>query len=164
VDPLLQRRGRRRARRLGGRRVRILVHLADETPASAVRDSGEEQRLIRTVVRQIFTSLFIPGGTAEQTQWFNDLQRMTASPHNAARLMRAMEDIEIEHLLPKLRIPTLVMHCRGDARVPFDEGRRIAMAIKGARFVALEGRNHLIIESEPARGRFHDEIKDFLSS
>ncbi len=56
------------------------------------------------------------------------------------------------------------MHCRGDARVPLDEGRRIATGIKGARFVGLEGRNHLILESEPAWGRFLDEIKDFMRS
>jgi pimeloyl-ACP methyl ester carboxylesterase len=106
--------------------------------------------------------MFIPDGTAEQVQWFNDLQRITASPQNAVRLMRAMEDIDMEPLLPQVRTPTLVMHCRGDARVPLDEGRRIATGIKGARFVGLEGRNHLILESEPAWGRFLDEIKDFM--
>jgi pimeloyl-ACP methyl ester carboxylesterase len=78
--------------------------------------------------------------------------------------MRAMEDIDMEHVLPQVRTPTLVMHCRGDARVPFEEGRRVATGIKGARFVPLEGRNHLILETEPAWGRFLDEIKNFLSS
>ena len=114
--------------------------------------------------RQIFTSMFIPGGTAEQTQWFNDLQRITTSPQNAVRLMHAMEEIDMEHLLPEVRTPTLVMHCRGDARVPFEEGRRLAAGIKGARFVTLEGRNHLILETEPAWGRFLDEIDNFLRS
>jgi pimeloyl-ACP methyl ester carboxylesterase len=137
------------------------------------RDQIERSDALRTLIlqgwgqenpafRQIFTSMFIPDGTAEQVQWFNDLQRMTASPQNAVRLMRAMEDIDIEPLLPQVRTPTLVMHCRGDARVPLDEGRRIATGIKGARFVGLEGRNHLILEREPAWGRFLDEIKDFM--
>src|SRR5262249_31011987 len=113
--------------------------------------------------RQIFTSMFIPDGSAEQTQWFNDLQRITTSPDNAVRLMLAMADVDMEHALANVRVPTLVMHCRDDARVPFEEGRRIAAGIPGARFVALEGRNHLILESEPAWGRFLDEIKNFLS-
>jgi pimeloyl-ACP methyl ester carboxylesterase len=137
------------------------------------RDQIEQSDALRTLIlqgwgqenpafRQIFTSMFIPDGTAEQVQWFNDLQRITASPQNAVRLMRAMEDIDMEPLLPQVRTPTLVMHCRGDARVPLDEGRRIATGIKGARFVGLEGRNHLILESEPAWGRFLDEIKDFM--
>src|SRR5215813_9178234 len=114
--------------------------------------------------RQIWTSQFIPGGTPEQMQWFNDLQRITARPENALRIRRIGEEVEAEHLLPEIRIPTLVMHCRGDARVPFAEGRRLAAGIKGARFVALEGRNHLILESEPAWTRFRDEIDGFLAT
>jgi pimeloyl-ACP methyl ester carboxylesterase/DNA-binding winged helix-turn-helix (wHTH) protein len=116
------------------------------------------------VFRQIFTSMFIPEGSAEQWQWFNDLQRMTASPQNAVRLMHAREEVDIEHLLPQVQVPTLVLHCRDDARIPFEEGRRIAAGIKDARFVALEGRNHLILESEPAWGRMLEEITKFLQS
>jgi pimeloyl-ACP methyl ester carboxylesterase len=113
--------------------------------------------------RQMFTSQFIPGGTAEQAQWFNDLQRMTTSPENAARMMGAIADVDVTDLLPKLTTPTLVLHCRDDARVPFEEGRRMAAGIPGARFVALEGANHVILESDPGWGRFLDEIRTFLS-
>lgn len=112
--------------------------------------------------RQIFTSQFIPGGTFEQVQWFNDLQRMTASSENAVRILQAMANIEVTDLLPRVRVPTLVLHCRDDARVPFEEGRRMAAGIPGARFVALEGRNHLILESEPAWSRLLEEIRGFL--
>jgi pimeloyl-ACP methyl ester carboxylesterase/DNA-binding winged helix-turn-helix (wHTH) protein/DNA-binding CsgD family transcriptional regulator/PAS domain-containing protein len=114
--------------------------------------------------RQLFTSMFIPGGTAEQAQWFNDLQRNTTSPENAVRLTRAREEVDIEHLLPELHVPTLVLHRRGDALVPFEEGRRMAAAIEGARFVALEGGNHLLLEGEPATGRMLEEIANFLRS
>ena len=48
--------------------------------------------------------------------------------------------------------------------MPFDEGRRMAVMIPGARFVALEGRNHLILETEPAWARFLGEVAGFLSS
>lgn len=113
--------------------------------------------------RQIFTSLFLPGGTAEQIQWFNDLRRMTTTPEVAVRLRRAMDEIDITDLLPRVSVPTLVMHLRGDAMQPFEEGRRLAAGIKGARFVALEGRNHVILENDPSWRRFHDEIADFLS-
>jgi pimeloyl-ACP methyl ester carboxylesterase len=106
--------------------------------------------------------MFIPGGTAEQAQWFNDLQRNTTSPENAVRLTRAREEVDIEHLLPDLQIPTLVLHRRGDALVPFEEGRRMAAGIKGARFVALEGGNHLVLEGEPATSRLLEEITNFL--
>jgi len=112
--------------------------------------------------RQMWTSLFVPGGTAEQMQWYNDLQRITTSPENALRIRRASDDIDVTDLLPRVTAPTLVMHCRDDGGVPFDEGRRMAAGIPGARFVALEGRNHLILEGEPAWPRFIEEIKSFI--
>jgi DNA-binding winged helix-turn-helix (wHTH) protein/pimeloyl-ACP methyl ester carboxylesterase len=112
--------------------------------------------------RQIFTSLFIPGGTTEQVQWFNDLQRRTASPENAVRIRHAANNIDVIDLLPHVTVPTLVLHCRDDAVVPFEEGRTLAAGVRGARFVALEGRNHLILEGDPAWRRFLDEVRNFL--
>jgi DNA-binding winged helix-turn-helix (wHTH) protein/pimeloyl-ACP methyl ester carboxylesterase len=112
--------------------------------------------------RQFFTSLFLPEGTPEQMQWFNDLQRITTSPTNAVRIMRATGDVDISELLPQVRVPTLVLHCRNDAAVPFDEGRGLAAGIPGAKFVALESCNHLVLESEPAWHRLLDSIRTFL--
>jgi pimeloyl-ACP methyl ester carboxylesterase len=89
-------------------------------------------------------------------------QRMTASPENAVRLRSAINVIDVENLLGKVSVPTLVMHCRDDATVPFEEGRRLAGRIRGARFVALEGNKHLIMEDDPDWPRFLDEIRSFL--
>ena len=114
--------------------------------------------------RQMFTTRFMPGGTPEQMQWFNDLQRMTTSPDNAVRIRRATESIDITDLLPQLRIPTLILHCRNDATQPLEESRILAAGIPGSRFVTLEGRNHLILETDPGWNRFLDEIKEFLKT
>ena len=112
--------------------------------------------------RQFFTSLFMPGATAEQMQSFNDMQRMTTSPENAVRLRRVVDDIDVSDLLSRVTAPTLVLHCRNDAMQPFDEGRRIATGIRGARFVALEGRNHMILQNDPVWSRFFGELNSFL--
>jgi pimeloyl-ACP methyl ester carboxylesterase/DNA-binding winged helix-turn-helix (wHTH) protein len=112
--------------------------------------------------RMIFTSRFIPGGNADQMQWFNDLQRTTTSAENAIRIRLAMADIEVTDLLAHVKVPTLVLHCRGDAAASFEEGRRMAAGIPGARFVALDCSNHLILESDPAWARFIAEIREFL--
>jgi pimeloyl-ACP methyl ester carboxylesterase/DNA-binding winged helix-turn-helix (wHTH) protein len=114
--------------------------------------------------RHIFTSLFMPSGTAEQMKWFDDLQRVTTSPENAARIRGTNVNIDVDDLLPRLRVPTLVLHCKDDAMVPFEEGRRLATRIPGARFVALEGQNHLVLEGEPSWRRLLIEIKTFLRS
>jgi len=60
--------------------------------------------------------------------------------------------------------PTLVLHCRNDALQPFDDGRRIASGIRGARFVAFEGRNHMILQTDPVWSRFFDEVGNFLAA
>jgi len=114
--------------------------------------------------RQIFTSQFMPDATTGQMQWFNELQRVTTSPDNAVRLRQAMDEIEVSDLLGRVSVPTLVLHCRDEALVPFEEGRRMARMIPRAHFIALEGRNHLILEDVPAWPRFRDEVDAFLRS
>jgi pimeloyl-ACP methyl ester carboxylesterase/DNA-binding winged helix-turn-helix (wHTH) protein len=114
--------------------------------------------------RQMLTSLFMPGATPEQMQSFNDMQRITTSPENAARLRQSVDEIDVTDLLASVNIPTLVLHARNDAMQPFDEGRRLAMGIRGARFVALESRNHMILQNDPVWSRVFDEIENFLKT
>ena len=112
--------------------------------------------------RQFFTTQFIPGGSAEQHRWFNELERVSTSPANAARFMRIFNEIDVVDLLPLVTCPTLVLHAVRDARVPFDEGRLIASMIPNARFVPLDSGNHLLLETEPAWDRWIEEVRAFL--
>ena len=114
--------------------------------------------------RQVFTSLFVPGGTPEQVHWFNDLQRKTTSPENAVRIRLVSDYMDVTKLLPRVTTPTLVLHCHNDVVQPFEEGRILAAGIPGARFVGLEGQNHLILESDPGWSRFQEEITAFLAA
>ena len=102
--------------------------------------------------------------TKEQADWFNELQRITVSPETAVRMTEAAAESDVTELLPRVSVPTLVMHARDDARVPFDAGRRMAAGIPGARFVPLQGRNHLFLETEPAFGQFLAHVRAFLAS
>jgi class 3 adenylate cyclase/pimeloyl-ACP methyl ester carboxylesterase len=141
-----------------------------------IRTEAEKQQYSATVTlmrlgwgqedpafRQLFTSQFIPGASKQQADWFNELQRISTSPADAVRNFIANGDIDVTDLLTKLNVPTLVMHARDDARVPFDAGRRMAAGIPGARFVPLPSRNHLILEDEPAFPRFLEEMRAFLA-
>ena len=112
--------------------------------------------------RQVFTSQFIPDGTREQHQWFNDLERISASPETAATIVETLYRLDVTEEAKSLRIPTLVLHSRDDARVPFEEGRQLAALIPGARFVPLESRNHVLLASEPAWARFLEEFRAFV--
>jgi len=112
--------------------------------------------------RQVFTSLFIPEGTSEQGRWFNELQRVSSTPENAARLLNAFFDLDVREVAPTITVPTLVLHAEGDLRIPFEEGRRLAALIPGSRFVPLDGRNHILLKTEPAWNTFLSEVRSFL--
>jgi class 3 adenylate cyclase/pimeloyl-ACP methyl ester carboxylesterase len=114
------------------------------------------------VFRQMFTGQFIPGGTQEQADFFNELQRRTTSPECAARYFDVVGDIDVSDLLARVTVPTLVMHARGDLVAPFEAGRQMAAGIPGAHFIALQGQNHLFLQDEPASERFFEEINFFL--
>jgi pimeloyl-ACP methyl ester carboxylesterase/DNA-binding CsgD family transcriptional regulator len=111
---------------------------------------------------QFFTNLFIPGGTNEQHRWWGDLERVTATAEVAAELLWQMQGIDVIDLAAQLRVPTLIAHSRGDLRVPFDEGCRLAATIPGARFVPLDSSNHVLLPDEPAWSVFHAELAGFL--
>lgn len=114
--------------------------------------------------RQLFASLFIPDANTEQIRWFSDLMRTTTQPEIAARILESFGEINVRALLSRVRVPTMVVHARGDARIPFEQGRLLASEIPNAHFVALEGRNHILTESEPAWSRFCEAFDDFLPS
>ena len=113
--------------------------------------------------RQFFTSLFMPGASKAQMDWFNEMQRLTTSPDNAADIYAVANYLDVRPLLSEIKVPTLVIHCKDDAGVAFDLGREMAAGIPDARFVALDGRNHLILEDEPAWPRFVQVVNDFLA-
>ena len=112
--------------------------------------------------RQLFTSRFLPEGTHEQLEWWNDLCRKTATPEMAAALLEQRGGIDVSGMLRRVRTPTLVAHSREDAVVPIAEGRLLAAEIPGAEFVELDSRNHVLLEHEPAWRRFCEAVAGFL--
>jgi DNA-binding winged helix-turn-helix (wHTH) protein/pimeloyl-ACP methyl ester carboxylesterase len=111
-----------------------------------------------------FSSLFIPNGTPEQHRWFADLQRWTTSAQNSVRIRLTCNDIDVAELLPRVRVPTLVLHTRHDNVVPLEQGRLLAASIPNARLVTLESENHLLLAGEPAWEKFFEEIEAFLAT
>lgn len=110
-----------------------------------------------------FTCRFIPEATPEHERWFDELQRYSTSPENAARLMERDDDIDVRPLLRQVKTPTLVIHCDRDHAVPSEDGRLLAAEIPGARYVSLLGANHLMLEEEPAWSMFLEELGLFLN-
>jgi pimeloyl-ACP methyl ester carboxylesterase/DNA-binding CsgD family transcriptional regulator len=115
-----------------------------------------------SLFRQVFVSQFIPDSDRAHWESFDEIQRHAASPAAAAALLRSFYDIDVTAWAGQVRCPTLVLHARDDLRIPFDQGLRVAEAIPGAEFVALEGRNHILLDHQPAWHRFFEATEDFF--
>ena len=114
--------------------------------------------------RQIFTSRLVPTATKEQAEAFNELERKSASPECAMRYFQTVNNFDVRSLLPQVRRPTLVMHARDEIMVPVEWGRELAAGIPGARFIALPGKNHIMLEGDPGMPRFYEEIENFVKT
>ena len=90
------------------------------------------------VFRKMFASLYLPDCTAEQIEWWTDLQRVATSPENAIRIRQAIDDIDVAELLPRVTVPTLILHSRSEAVAPLDEARLMAAKIPNARLSYLK--------------------------
>ncbi|MEO8611272.1 MAG: alpha/beta fold hydrolase [Chloroflexota bacterium] len=114
--------------------------------------------------RQVFTAMFVPDATSEQMRWFDDLQRASTSPENAVKFEQAFHRLDVTDAARQVTVPTLVFHARHDSLIPFNKGRQLATLIPGAQFVPLEGKNHVLLEDEPAWPKFLAVLRSFLGS
>ena len=112
---------------------------------------------------RMFGAFFMPDATTEQLSAFTHLQRNATPPENAGAIQLAIDNIDIAAELRHVQAPTLVFHVREDARAPFEEGRRMAASIPNARFIPLDGRNHVMLASDPSLQRFLSEVAQFLA-
>jgi pimeloyl-ACP methyl ester carboxylesterase/DNA-binding CsgD family transcriptional regulator len=113
--------------------------------------------------RQVFTAMFVPDGTSEQMRWFDELQRVSTSTENAVRFEQAFHRLDVTDLASHVTRPTLVLHVRQDSVIPFKKGRELATLIPDAQFVPLDGKNHVLLEDEPAWPKFLTALRGFLS-
>ena len=113
--------------------------------------------------RRVFTTMMIPGGTEEQMRWIDDLQKMAVDADTMllARSHRQVTDSSAR--MAELDLPTLVLHSRGDRAQNYQRGRDLAAGIRGARLVALESNNHIVLADEPAWPVFLREVTEFLA-
>jgi pimeloyl-ACP methyl ester carboxylesterase len=113
--------------------------------------------------RHFFTEGLMPDASPEQKSSFDELQRLSITPENAVRINTMNAHVDVSELARQVKVPTLVVHCTDDQRAPLEEGRRMAALIPGARFIALEGNNHALIEGTPAFDKFFEALDEFVS-
>ena len=121
--------------------------------AEIERDWGKPVGLVRRAPSRI--------GDERFCQWWARFLRSSASPHAAADLVRMNSQIDIRHVLPSVRVPTLVLHSVGDATLRVECSRYLARNIEGAKLVELPGDDHLPYLSDAQA--MLEEIEEFLT-
>lgn len=137
-------------------------------------DAAESEALVTLIrqgwgrenpaIRQTMTSLFMPNASKDEERWFNEFQKACGPAENIARFREMFDKVNVEDLLDKVAIPTLVIHCVGDSVAPLSEGKLLASRIPGAEFVTLRSDSHMLFESDPEFPRFLRSVRDFCLS
>lgn len=91
---------------------------------------------------RVLSDMFLGRGEAAEHDSFARVQRESAPAETAAALLRMVYRLDVRDYLPRVRVPTTVVHRRDDHAVPYQLGRAVAAAITGARFVPLQGTSH----------------------
>lgn len=93
----------------------------------------------------VAVDVFAPGmaGNEMFLRAYANYLRQAASPGAMLDIMRMNREIDVRHVLPAIRLPTLILHKTGDRLVHLGQGRHLAQHIDGARFIELPGDGHL---------------------
>ncbi len=94
-------------------------------------------------------------------QWWARFERLGASPGAAVAILRMAVEIDIRHVLPTIRVPTLILHRAEERVLPVEEARYMAEHIPGAKYVELPGTDHC--EWVGDSDAILDEIQEFLT-
>jgi class 3 adenylate cyclase len=148
-------------------RTRALVLYGTHAHYRTWVQSGEElDTFLRVVERSwgtgVIAQFFVPSRASDEVfragwaRW----ERQGGSPSTAIALTRMNYEIDVRHILPAIRVPTLVLHRTGDTRVNVEAGRYLASHIPGARYVELPGGDHVPFD---IADRLADEAEEFLT-
>src|SRR5262249_3024715 len=88
--------------------------------------------------------LMAPSADDAMARWWGQRARAAATPSTVRSLIAMNTLIDVRDALGSVRVPTLVMHRRGDQDSSVDEGRYLAEHIPGARFAELAGADHFV--------------------
>ncbi len=93
--------------------------------------------------------------------WWAKFLRTSASPSTALALNRMNAEIDIRHVLASVRVPTLLLHAKGDKTVNVEASRYMAARIPNAELVEFDSDDHLPFGD--SAGLILDTIEEFLT-
>ena len=129
------------------------VHTSEDFPFGMTREVAEG---FLTYIREgwgtgLGSHFAVPTRAGDEAfrRWFGRYERMAISPSEAVALAKLNFELDVRHILPTIRVPTLVLHQRNEMFIPIDVSRDLADRIPGAKFVELSGSDHLFWFGDP---------------
>jgi len=158
-------------------RLTHLILLGGYVDGRSVRDGNNNRDAPETIENMVregwetpgsafvsaYISIYFPTATNEELRYFTYMLQNACPVENELMERRACNIHSISDALSKVRTPTLVMHCRGDAVHPLNEGQKLARGIADAEFLVLDSRNHHPLPQEPSWQVHVDAMLEFLS-
>ena len=114
--------------------------IPEATQASLDRSSSASNWRLAA---QMLAGLFDPHAAGDAIAQHTQMQRAAASAEAASIFLELDLSADLRDLLPRVAVPALVLHRRGDRTVPIGRGRELASLLPNARFVPLTGDSHL---------------------
>lgn len=118
----------------------------------------------KSVFRKLFVAQLHGNPTPAQQLELEERMQLSMTPEMAVAYLRNNFSINVREQCSQVTAPTLVLHCRKDEMIGFEQGRKMASLIPGARFVALEAQGHVMLSTEPAMQIFEAELSAFLGT
>lgn len=87
--------------------------------------------------------VFHPGGDAEERRRFNAIQRASAEPETAARLLELTYALDARPFVEHVRAPVLVLHRKDDFAIRHQQARALCSSLKDAALTTLPGAAHM---------------------
>ena len=137
----------------------ILIGMVSSYVDSVGKDWGS---VGLTLLRALVAGAF-PGLSPDEVERCVNLLPLTTSLKNALRHLSAYGEIDVVDLLPNVRAPTLVLHCRHNRALPLEQSLRLASSIPNARLLSLDSANAVPLPGEPAWPVFLEAIETFLA-
>ncbi len=116
----------------------------------------------RSAFRQVFVMQLLGNADSAMRRGIDERMRLSMTPEMAESHLRTNYAMDVKAECVQVQCPTLVLHARGDQMVNFEQGRKLATWIPGARFVPLESDSHVLLGGQPAAQQFFSEVRAFL--
>ncbi|WFE27991.1 alpha/beta fold hydrolase [Solwaraspora sp. WMMD791] len=110
-----------------------------------------------------YAAQFLPNATPAEWDAYLAFTQRTTSPENMVRFFEILATMDVFPLARQVRCPTLILHSRGDTRIPAADARELASLIDDSQLVLLDSTNHLLSGAEPAWAELVRHVDDFLA-